>query len=152
MPVLWIDNQAEQWRPIWRMARGEGIDLCPVYSVAEAIAWLAASVQGDPDAIILDAILPLGGVSAPPPAPDDAKSGAASHTLYDQCTGRIILNQFSALRSRTIVLSVLPENTLIAVGFPRDVAGYFLKADLGCTMDQFRAALRKLAAQEVIHG
>lgn len=125
MSVLWIDDDADDFPAIKRLARQRPVRLHNAYTVEEAHTWILERSENPPSAIILDAILPLGGFK------DD---GLARYS------GLAIAKSFPALSSRIVVLSIVPERILRKSGMRKEIA-YFSKLDLGNSLEVFRDLL-----------
>ena len=148
--VLWIDNEPLSFdKPLRRLLRQDDICLENRLSVGEAIDYLEECGDDLPKCIILDAILPLGGFAGSLEALEHPDTGGtvseSMRRLAQSCTGRLVLDRFPVVGSRTIVFSVAPGEKLKEVGFPADIPKFFLKKEFTRRKLEMKEAIMELA-------
>lgn len=143
MTVLWIDEDYGDFPSLRRkIERGVGPVSC-VYSIAEAIDWLKDN-HARVSCLLLDAIVLLGLAGSEGVAPDTAKWLRDNAPDLWPYYGSLILKKFKELACRTIVLSIVHEDTLRREGFgvAKEI---FWKGDLGQGADDLVERMNAVA-------
>lgn len=135
--ILWVDDDLDDFPAVRRIITKKGWSPNEAYTVAQAVEWLRKVNPSLPAAMILDAIVPLGGRR------EDFAS--AKKEMPSRYTGLIILEMFPELASRTIVLSVVPKKTLVDAGLHANVT-VISKLDLAMEFKHFRERLDSIVA------
>lgn len=130
--ILWVDDDSDDFPAVHRTITGNGFEPVTMYSIFDAVEWLKGTPE--PAALVLDAIVPLGGF-----APNHQESPL--HKALERYTGFLILEEFPHLASRTIILSVIPESNLQKAGLLKPNVKFFSKLDLGPQLPKFKESL-----------
>lgn len=145
MAILWLDNNADDFPIVGRLAEQEAVSIIPKYTVAEALECLDSE---RPACLILDLIVPFGN-------PREAGLSEEGRTFLlerlelgnnlEDYTGLLLLEYRPALAARTIVLSIVSEDKLHEQIAQREVAAVFHKSHLGIAKEEFRRKIREVA-------
>lgn len=128
MSILWVDNDMPSFQKVYdRLCDELNIEGAQAYSVAEALAFLEEHKQ-TMTALILDALLPLGGEPYPPHSNEETAIAAAD-ALFEMCTGRLVLQRHKELARKTAIVSIIRRERLVNLSFPTDVGLWIDKAE-----------------------